>query len=216
LLSTLFTLPAYAQNNLTAKVYGKIVDSSDIPLHFVNIQVKDNPSKGCLTNEAGRFELIIEANKDIVLLISSLGYLPKEVSVNIEAGARKQINIVLTPSSILLPEFSVKENYSPNTGVERINPKTVTHMPSINNSIEKLIKSAGMGVASNNELSSQYNVRGGNYDENLIYLNGFEIYRPFLIRDRTTRRTDFYNPICLVRNFIEVFDSEYVIKCLLF
>lgn len=211
LLSTLFTLPAYAQNNLTAKVYGKIVDSSDIPLHFVNIQVKDNPSKGCLTNEAGRFELIIEANKDIVLLISSLGYLPKEVSVNIEAGARKQINIVLTPSSILLPEFSVKENYSPNTGVERINPKTVTHMPSINNSIEKLIKSAGMGVASNNELSSQYNVRGGNYDENLIYLNGFEIYRPFLIRSGQQEGLSFINPdlVSSVNFSSGGFDSEY-------
>jgi len=208
----LFLLSAqYTEGQNTGKVYGKIVDTSGIPLDLVNISVKGNSGIGTMTNEAGRFELNIEAGKEIKLLISSLGYIPQEIPVKVATDKRTQLSIVLIPSNILLPEFAVSERYTANTGVEYINPKPVTHMPSINSSIEGLIKSAGMGVASNNELSSQYKVRGGNYDENLIYLNGIEVYRPFLIRSGQQEGLSFINPdmVSAVRFSSGGFDASY-------
>ncbi|NLJ83112.1 MAG: TonB-dependent receptor [Bacteroidales bacterium] len=184
----------FAQNTATTKVYGKITDTSGIPLELVNITVKGNPSQGTTTNEAGRFELKIETKKHTTLLITSLGYSSKEILVYAESEKRIQLSIVLNPTEIMLPSISIKESYSPNTGVERINPKHVAHLPTLNSSIESLIKTAGLGVISNNELSSQYNVRGGNYDENLIYLNGSEVYRPFLIRSGQQEGLSFINP----------------------
>ena len=73
----------------------------------------------------------------------------------------------------------------------RINPKNAITLPSATGGVEGLIK---ILVGSNNELTSQYSVRGGNYDENLIYINDFEIYRPYLVRNGQQEGLSFINP----------------------
>ena len=209
LFALLAVSPLQGQNS--GKVYGKVLDTNDIPLQSVHIYIKGNSAVGSLSNEAGRFELSIEADKELLLVVSSLGYIPQEIPVKVSPGKRLQLTVVMLPSNTQLPEFSVSERYTPNTGVEYINPKPVAHLPSINSSIEGLIKSAGLGVTSHNELSSQYNVRGGNYDENLIYLNGIEVYRPFLIRSGQQEGLSFINPdmVSAVRFSSGGFDASY-------
>lgn len=209
LFALLAVSPLQGQNS--GKVYGKVLDTNDIPLQSVHIYIKGNPAVGSLSNEAGRFELSIEADKELLLVVSSLGYIPQEIPVKVSPEKRLQLTVVMHPSNTQLPEFSVSERYTPNTGVEYINPKPVAHLPSINSSIEGLIKSAGLGVTSHNELSSQYNVRGGNYDENLIYLNGIEVYRPFLIRSGQQEGLSFINPdmVSAVRFSSGGFDASY-------
>src|SRR5207342_277475 len=81
-------------------------------------------------------------------------------------------------------------------GLIRPNPKTVINLPSTVGGVEGLIK---ILVGSNNELTSQYSVRGGSYDENLIYVNDFEIFRPYLVRSGQQEGLSFINPE-LVRN----------------
>ncbi len=194
LVNVWFCVDTFGQQASTIKIYGKVVDTSGIPLELVNITVKGNSTLGTMTNEAGRFELKIEVKNNITLLVSSLGYLSKEIPVKIEHEKRIQLSIVLNSSEIVLPTISITEEYTRNTGVERINPKAITHIPTFTSNIESLIKIAGMGVHSHDELSSQYNVRGGNYDENLIYLNGSEVNRPFLIRSGQQEGLSFINP----------------------
>src|SRR5690606_3281845 len=66
-------------------------------------------------------------------------------------------------------------------GIITLQPETIRNIPGANSGVENLLKTLP-GVSSNNELSTQYSVRGGNFDENLVYVNGIEVYRPFLIR----------------------------------
>ena len=75
----------------------------------------------------------------------------------------------------------------------KIDPKTLEKLPTTSGGIEGIIKLLP-GISSNNELSSQYSVRGGNYDENLIYVNGIEVYKPFLVRTGEQEGLSFVNP----------------------
>ena len=112
-----------------------------------------------------------------------MGYESTQQSVYVPKGKRKEINFRLKEAVTHIRAFTLDERYTvDNEDLKTINPKVLTHIPGTNVGVESLVKSAGLGVFANNELTSQYNVRGGNYDENLIYLNGIEVFRPFLIR----------------------------------
>ena len=121
--------------------------------------------------------LVISKNKRILNLIS---------------GARKEINPKLKVLATDLPDVVVVEDQIRESGLIKIDPKMAKVNPGITGGIEDLIKTMP-GVSSNNEMSSQYSVRGGNYDENLVYVNGIEIYRPFLIRSGQQEGLSFIN-----------------------
>jgi len=99
---------------------------------------------------------------------------------------------VLQVSVTSLDEVSVSEEIDRSTTITRINIKTLNHLPTTSGSVEAMIKTLP-GVSSTNELSSQYSVRGGNFDENLVYVNDIEIYRPFLIRSGQQEGMSFIN-----------------------
>ena len=183
---------AEAQN--MGKIFGKVTDTTGLPVDGANIIVSGMQNIGTSTNESGRYELLVPHDKDITIEVTCIGYQAEKQVVHVVAGKRKQLNIELTQITISLPSFNFTERYSFDDGIERISPKTIHHFPGITSGVESLIKSTGLGVSSPNELSSQYNVRGGNYDENLIYLNGIEIYRPFLIRSGQQEGLSFINP----------------------
>jgi hypothetical protein len=191
-LLLVLTESANAQNS--ARIYGKVTDTSGIPIESANIIVINENNTGTSTNESGRYDLLIPHGKEITIEVSCLGYQIQRDTINVAVGKRKQLNFELTPTVITLPIFDVSERYSFDDGIEKISPKVLYHLPGITGGVESLIKSAGMGVFSNNEMSSQYNVRGGSYDENLVYLNGIEIYRPFLIRSGQQEGLSFINP----------------------
>ncbi|MEI7982459.1 MAG: carboxypeptidase-like regulatory domain-containing protein, partial [Bacteroidota bacterium] len=159
---------------------------------YVNIAVKGT-SSGTTTGEDGRYELKIPANKEITLLFSFIGYETDSVNLLLKPGEKLEINRTLKAVSTQLESIEVRDQQVRTNSFSRLDPKVMTFIPTINASVEDLIKTLP-GVVSRNELSSQYSVRGGNYDENLVFVNDIEIYRPFLVRSGQQEGQSFLNP----------------------
>ncbi len=175
-----------------ATLRGTITDSEGKPLELVNIAPKGYPI-GTTTNRNGEFLLRIPARKDITVVVSSVGYKNQERQIRAKTEENIIWDIQLQFSDQELDEVIVTEERKNGGNFVRIDPKLVNDLPSAGgNGIEALIKTLP-GVSSNNELSSQYSVRGGNFDENLVYVNGIEIYRPFLIRSGQQEGLSFIN-----------------------
>ncbi len=174
----LFPLGLFSQQ--TGVIFGKITDSGGQPIYNANITLSDHAG-GTTTNKDGSYELRIPANKKVFLSISFIGYEISPFEVTVRSGERKEVSKILTTSSTQLASIEVKDQQIRKSTFNRLDPKSVTFIPSMNSSIEDMIKTMP-GVSSRNELSSQYSVRGGNYDENLVFVNDIEVYRPFLIR----------------------------------
>jgi len=162
------------------------------PLQFVNLAVKGT-TIGATTDKDGRFEMKIPADTNLVILYSYVGYLKDSIVVKVGNQERRRLNLTMTPSSTQLESIEVKDQQLRTNTFSRLDPKVVTFIPTINASVEDLIKTMP-GVSSRNELSSQYSVRGGNYDENLVFVNDIEIYRPFLVRSGQQEGQSFLNP----------------------
>ncbi len=179
----------YAQE--FAVVYGRILDVKNQPLQLVNITVAGLPG-GTVSAANGKYELKVPANRDITLVVSFVGYYSEQIKLNLKSGERKEINRRLSESTTQLPDFVVEDKQIRGSNLNPIDPKLATMIPSAAGGIEALLKTLP-GVTSNNELSSQYSVRGGNYDENLVYVNDVEIYKPFLIRSGQQEGLSFLN-----------------------
>lgn len=177
-------------NNATLK--GVIKDQQGLPLDMVNIGLKDYPI-GTSSNRKGEFLLRIPAQKDVIVVFSSIGY--KTVLDTLNANAEEDIfvNISMKITNQELAEVMVLKQRRNGGNVTRIDPKFMDVLPdAATGAVEALIKTLP-GVSTNNELSSQYTVRGGNFDENLVYVNDIEIYRPFLIRAGQQEGLSFIN-----------------------
>lgn len=174
-------------------IYGTIKDEKGKVLDLVNVAVYGTPG-GTSSNAKGYYELSVDANKDLRIVISSIGYTSQYQNIRLSEGQRSLLNITLKTSSTDLNPFTIESRIeSEKPGYTRISTKEASRIPAVaGGGVEALVKTQ-MGVSSSNELSSQYNVRGGNYDENLIYVNGIEIYRPFLIRSGQQEGLSFIN-----------------------
>ena len=175
-----------------ATVFGTIRSEEDEVIHYANLAVKGT-TLGTTTAKDGTFSLPIPANQTVTILISFIGYERDSAVVNLVPGEKKEINIMLKQIATELTSIEVKDQQLRTSTFSRLDPKTITFIPSINASVEDLIKTLP-GVSSHNELSSQYSVRGGNYDENLVFVNDIEIYRPFLVRSGQQEGQSFLNP----------------------
>ncbi|MDR0790184.1 MAG: TonB-dependent receptor [Bacteroidales bacterium] len=182
-----------AQQNAT--IYGRISDSiSGEPMEMVNIYTSDaDKQKGVVTDKEGRFVLPIAANTNVEITFSYSGYKNNIQTFNLKTGERKEVKIALVEDKINLPSVTIKTDSYRNEGITKIEPQWAKTTAGPTTGIETLIKSIGEGTSSNNELSSQYSVRGGNYDENLVYVNDIEIFRPFLIRSAQQEGLSFVN-----------------------
>lgn len=180
----------------TAKIQGIIFDESKTPLAFVNIS---SQSTGTVSTENGFYTLEIPANQTIELKLSHVGYSPITLKVNLKENQTEEINFVLKTTIEQIGEVVLQnEGRARIEGITTLSPEAVRKIPGANAGVENLLK-ALPGVNSNNELSTQYAVRGGNFDENLVYVNDIEIYRPFLIRSGQQEGLSFVNSD-LVRN----------------
>ncbi len=193
-LVILFVVSALAtqgQGN-NATLTGKVTDREGRPLDLVNVSLREYPI-GTTTNRKGEYLLRIPARREVVVVYSSVGYVTLEKRFN--AGIEEKItaDVRLEESTTELGEVEVAENRKEGGNTIRIDPRMLNNLPSAGGSgIEALIKTLP-GVSSNNELSSQYSVRGGNFDENLVYVNDIEIYRPFLVRSGQQEGLSFIN-----------------------
>ena len=147
---------------------------------------------GTISDKRGNYEIEVPANKDITLVFSFIGYERNAIQINLDAGEEQTLNSIMKETAEMLPDIIIQDERIRNTNLQRINPKEVAVIPTVTGSVESLIKTLP-GVASNNELSSQYSVRGGNFDENLVYVDDIEIYRPFLIRSGQQEGMSFLN-----------------------
>jgi len=167
-----------------ALLTGTVTDAlSSEPVDLVTVYEKgtNNASE---TNDKGIWRLEVPANQRVVLVFSRIGY--KESSVDVEPlpkGAKQQIDVAMPPSDATV-EVEVRESRIEQGGMIRENTEDLRLLPTTTGNLESMLPHLALGTTSGSggELTSQYNVRGGNYDENLVYVNDFEIYRPQLIR----------------------------------
>lgn len=190
-------------------VSGTIKNEKGENIFLANIAIKGQ-SSGTMTNLEGKFKLQINEPGVITIVASCIGYYTQEVSLEITNSENKILNFILVDNIAELEEVSVSSRYERASAFSRIDLKDLQLIPNTTGSIESLIKTLP-GVSSNNELSSQYNVRGGNYDENLIYVNDIEIYRPFLVRSGQQEGLSFINSdlISSIRFSAGGFDARY-------
>jgi hypothetical protein len=178
-----------AQN--TATIYGKVNDENEKALEAVTISVIGATS-GTYTDNKGNFELKIPADSSVKVVFSYVGFKTEERLVNLSPNQRKNVSVNLKYSSANIVEVTVEDKLGRSKSVTRIDPKSVDIITSVTGGVEAILKTLP-GVSSNNELSSQYMVRGGNFDENLVYVNDIEIYRPLLVRGGQQEGLSFVN-----------------------
>jgi len=176
-----------------AKIFGRVTNERNNSQEFVNVGIYDFSSPiGMATDHNGKFTLTVPANTEFTLVASSTGFETQKIKLFLKPGETKEINFKLKENTTQLPEFVIHDKADRTKNLTRLDPKNITQIPSVSGGVESMIKTMP-GVSSNNELSSQYNVRGGNYDENLVYVNDIEIYRPLLVRSGQQEGLSFVN-----------------------
>ena len=190
LVCSLISLVSLAQEAATLK--GKVMDRRGNPVEAASIAVKGEAG-GSISDEKGRFSLAVPSEREFSLVISHISYKLFEQKLQLKAGEIREVELKLEASSVDINEVEIEEEKNRGNTMETVDPKNIKYIPSPNGSFEAVIKTLP-GVSSNNELSSQYNVRGGNFDENLVYVNDIQVYRPFLIRSGNQEGLSFINP----------------------
>lgn len=177
-----------------AVVYGKVVNSvTGDPLEGCNISIKET-SSGTVTNERGEFSLYLPlGNYNIQFSFVGFESTVKRVSLS-KNNMSVHLEVLLKPKVIEEGEITVTaENEKSNTEIQSMEAKDMQMMPNVYNDVLRSVQVMA-GVSTNNELTTGYNVRGGSFDENIIYLNGFEIYRPFLVKQGVEENQSLINP----------------------
>lgn len=190
LLFLIISAPAFSQQKVT--IYGKITNGLSEPLELVSVVVK-NSIRGTTSDSNGNYELELPNTDSVTILFSRIGAEKKSIVVP-NNGVSIQRDIILKITSSQISEIKVTEDRFESGTMQKIDPKMAQTVPTASgNAIEGLVMTLP-GVRTNNELSSQYSVRGGNFDENLVYVNDIEVYRPFLIRSGQQEGLSFINP----------------------
>ena len=184
------SLSSFSQTK-TAWVSGRVIDENENPMAKVSV-VTLGKTTGITTNDSGYFRIKATAGRSFALVFSFSGYNQVQKNFYLSDGEEEKITLQMEKGSKTLETVEVStEKERTETGLTKINPKTAITLPSTTGGVEAMIK---ILVGSNNELTSQYSVRGGNYDENLIYINDFEIFRPYLVRSGQQEGLSFINP----------------------
>jgi hypothetical protein len=191
----MISLSSFSQKKI-AFVSGKVIDENENILKGVSITILGKQN-GVITSDSGTYRLKVPADKAFALVFSFSGYREEQKKFFLSENEEENVVVKLYNSSKLLTPVVISDQKErTETGLVKINPKSATTLPGATGGVEGLIK---ILVGSNNELTSQYSVRGGNYDENLIYINDFEIYRPYLVSNAQQEGLSFINPE-LVKN----------------
>lgn len=173
-----------------ATVKGIAFDEQQNPLPGVNISFFQN---GTSTDATGFYQLGIPANQEVTLLFTHVGYKSVSVTLSLKAKEELEFNPILNKTVEQIGQVVVSSDSKNRIeGIVTLSPEVVRNIPGANPGVENLLQTLP-GVSSNNELSTQYAVRGGNYDENLVYVNDIQIYRPFLIRSGQQEGLSFVN-----------------------
>jgi hypothetical protein len=174
----------------TGVLSGAITSEYGSPITHAEITVDGN-DQVLPVSDSGTYQVNIPNNKKVNVRITALGYEIESFSVKMEGAARLTRNVVMTSiMEVIEGTVITDQRHRGEAGMVQINTKNLDLNPTPVGGVEGLLK---VLVGSRNELSSQYTVRGGNFDENLVYVNDFEIYRPFLVRSGQQEGLSFVN-----------------------
>ena len=191
-LISLFFSILYSSALLSQKatVRGVILDVFDEPIPSVNITFGNT---GAISDLDGYYLIEITANENVQITYSHIGHKNVQATLNLSNNEDYELNPVMKTDieQIATVVISGRENKRVE-GITTLSPEAIRRMPSAISGVTSLLTSLP-GINSNNELSTQYAVRGGNYDENLVYVNEIEVYRPFLIRSGQQEGLSFVN-----------------------
>ena len=195
LLLAIFNLQFSIFNNLSAQSFmltGKVMDQNQNPVELASVSCLSQ-GKVTMTNLRGEFSMSLATADSVVVRFSMIGYKAKTRVLRRPRG-RQNLQITLYEDNTLLSEVTVTEKRRQTGSTQELDIKDVAQAPSASgNAVEEMIQQQA-GVSTHSELSSQYNVRGGSFDENSVYINNIEVYRPFLVRSGQQEGLSIINP----------------------
>ena len=190
LIFFLFSIATQLLSGQTATIKGKVLDSINNPIENATVSIGN---LGTVTDASGAYEIIIPAGKNITIRYGHVSYNSFSKTFRVNRGKTLYFSPRLFNKTESIDEVIIIDPRAASQGVVPISSETARLIPSANQGIESVLKTLP-GVNFNNELSTQYNVRGGSFEENLVYVNGIEIYRPFLVRSGQQEGLSFVNP----------------------
>lgn len=185
-LFLVFSTSLIAQNT---RVYGVVKDQNLKVVEGVSIECNGN---GAISNSKGEYSISLPSGKELTLIFSHLAYKNQIHRITLSEKEEKQFNLVLEQDVAQISEVELVDDALRHQNVTSLDKKNLNVITGPTGGVEGLISTLA-GVSTKNEMSSQYSVRGGNYDENLVYVNGFEIYRPLLVRSGEQEGLSFVN-----------------------
>lgn len=189
ILLNIVCISVFAQ---TFTLQGRVTDSNNNPVELATVAVVKQ-GRVTLTNLKGEFSMLLNSADSVAIRFSMVGYKTKTRVLRKPKG-KQTLLVQLYDDNNELGEVTITEKRRQTGTTEQLDVKNATNTPSITgNAVEELIQQQA-GVSSHSELSSQYNVRGGSFDENCVYINGVEIYRPFLVRSGQQEGLSIINP----------------------
>jgi hypothetical protein len=191
-LFTLFLLSSsFVAFSQKATLKGYVRDQAGKSVPSVLVWEKENKANGTVSNDDGFFQLSIPGDAAVTIVFKAVGSDPSEKVVMLKSGEVNEVNIVYD-AGVTLDTFTIYDKRDREDGIQPIDTRLSGQLPTINAGIEKFLIQAPVNFSS--ELSSSYSVRGGSFDENLIYVNDIQVYRPFLVRAGEQEGLSFPNP----------------------
>lgn len=188
-------LLSLSQLSLAQAISGRVSNNLGQAVPLVNIALQGK-NIGTTSDSLGYYRLEVPQGS-YTLVFSHVSYLSVNKKITLKKGESLKIDVVLNVRTQTLKEVEIKESQDKTraeAGTIDLNPNTLKNIPSPFGDFNQAISTIGLGVSGNSELSSAYNVRGGNFEENLVYVNNIEIYRPFLVRAGQQEGLSFINP----------------------
>lgn len=173
----------------TTRIYGAVKDQNNQVVEGLSVEYK---RFGSITDAKGFYSLSVPSGKKISLVFSHLSYVNQIHTFELFDGEQKSFDLVLSSDITQISEVELVDEGLRDQNITTLDKKNLNIITGPTGGVEGLISTLA-GVSTKNEMSSQYSVRGGNFDENLVYVNGFQIYRPFLVRSAEQEGLSFVN-----------------------
>lgn len=173
---------------------GRVTAADGQAVEFANVGVVSaSRPYGAVTDRKGEYRLVVRERDSVTFRISCTGFETREFRLLLKGGEVRRLDCELKPSAKQLDEVVVSEDRTRSSTFTQIDLQRIENTVGPTEGVESLLKTLP-DVSSNNELSSQYSVRGGSFDENLVYINGVEVYRPQLVRSGQQEGLSVVNP----------------------
>ena len=186
ILLILFVATVFAQSS---SIQGVVKDENGNAINDVSISYNN---EGTTTDVDGNYKLAVNTLEKVTVTFSHLSFTSYSKAFTVPKGKTVRFSPKLNFKTEEIKEVYIKNRRNDSEGITNVDIKDIKEIPGANAGVENVLMTFA-GVNNNNELSTQYNVRGGNFDENLVYVNGIEVYRPFLVRSGQQEGLSFIN-----------------------